>query len=176
MGARLQYWASAVAGVAICLAAFRFAPGKEESSTLTPASNLSRAASTLTAKPAAASPQTPKRLETKGVSAPVPGALLQRFSDPEANVRLRALEKLESLGVCNDQSLAILTAFLSDSDPRIRAYAALRLGSYSMAAIEAVPVLKQLAFTDPNELVRSRAKDALVNIRLYDFSPINVGL
>ena len=174
MGARWRCWAWALLSVAICLGAFRFSGGNEGS--LVPRSpDISPAETIPDAQPATSLPQTAKRRERTTGWEPVPHALLQRFSDPDANVRLRALKQLNGLGVSTAESISILTAFLADADPRIRAYAALRLGSYSMAATDAVPVLKELAFTDPNDLVRSRAKDALVNIRLYDFSPMTTG-
>ena len=71
----------------------------------------------------------------------------------------------------NSERISLLTACLSDSDPRIRAHAALRLGSFRLAAMDAVPMLKQLAQTETDDLVRARVKDALYNIRMYDYSP-----
>jgi HEAT repeat protein len=97
--------------------------------------------------------------------------LLQELSDPDVNVRLRAVKALEELHLPNTECVRLLTACLSDSDPRIRAYAALRLGSFRFVAIDAVPTLKQLAQTEPDEVVLSRVKDALYNIRMYDYSP-----
>ena len=37
--------------------------------------------------------------------------------------------------------------------------------------MDAVPMLKQLAQTETDDLVRARVKDALYNIRMYDYSP-----
>ena len=99
-------------------------------------------------------------------------AVLQRLSDPDPNIRLKSLEELDLLELPRTESVPLLTTCLSDADSRIRASAALRLGSLSMLAMEAVPTLKHLARTDTDELVRSRAKDALYNIRLYDYSPM----
>lgn len=101
-------------------------------------------------------------------------AMLQRLSDPDSNIRLKTLEKLDALELPKTESVPLLTTCLSDADSRVRAYAALRLGSLSMLAMDAVPTLKHLARTDTDELVRSRAKDALYNIRLYDYSPITM--
>ena len=53
----------------------------------------------------------------------------------------------------------------------IRAEAAFRLGTYRQAALDAAPALKKVAREDEDDLVRSRAKDALFNIRVYDFGP-----
>lgn len=97
-------------------------------------------------------------------------AMLQRLSDPDANVRLKTLEALEVLKLPENETVPLLITCLADVDPRVRASAALRLGSLSMAARDAVPALKHLAKMDSDELVRSRAKDALFNIRFYDFS------
>ena len=95
-------------------------------------------------------------------------SLLQRLSDPDPNLRLAALESLEKIELPATDRVALLTAALSDADPRIRAHAALRLGSFHVVALDAVPALKQLAQNDPDDLVRSRVKEALYNIRLYD--------
>ena len=99
-------------------------------------------------------------------------AILQRLSDPDSNIRLKTLEELDALELPKAESVPLLTTCLSDADSRVRAYAALRLGSLRMLAMDAVPTLKHLARTDTDELVRSRAKDALCNIRLYDYSPM----
>ena len=108
---------------------------------------------------------------------PMPGLnqgfakLLQQLSDPDANVRLSAILSLEQSELPNNERVSLLTGCLSDSDSRVRAHAALRLGSFRVAAIEAVPMLKQLAESDPDDVVRARVKDALYNIRMYDYSP-----
>jgi hypothetical protein len=94
---------------------------------------------------------------------------LMRLSDPDPSVRLGALEHLVTLDLPTSELVPHLTACLNDREPRIRAFAATELGFISMAASEAVPVLKQLAEFDADERVRDRAKDALYNIRLYDF-------
>ncbi|MGZ8919374.1 MAG: HEAT repeat domain-containing protein [Limisphaerales bacterium] len=96
--------------------------------------------------------------------------MLQRLSDPDASVRLKTLEELDVLKLPEKDLVPLLTTCLADVDPRVRAFAALRLGSLSIAASDAVPALKHLAKMDSDELVRSRAKDALFNIRFYDFS------
>ena len=98
-------------------------------------------------------------------------SIIRHLSDPDANIRISALEELGNLNLAQLDLLPLLIACLNDSDSRIRADAALRLGALRMSAGDAVPALKQLAFTDTNELVRSRAKDALYNIRFYDFGP-----
>jgi HEAT repeat protein len=97
--------------------------------------------------------------------------LLQQLSDPEVNVRLSAVETLEGLELPSSERVTLLTACLSDSDPRIRAHAALRLGSLRLAAVDALPVLKQLAQIETDDVVRARVRDALYNIRMYDYSP-----
>ena len=104
-------------------------------------------------------------------SDPAFAKLLQQFSDPDADVRLNAAEALEKLEMPNTERISLLSACLSDSDPRIRAHAALKLGSFRVAAMDAVPILKQLEQTESDELVRARVKDALFNIRMYDYSP-----
>jgi hypothetical protein len=95
--------------------------------------------------------------------------ILRRLSDPEADIRLAALDSLVTQRLGIHDALPLLIACLNDPEPRIRARAALEVGSLRLAAGDAVPALKQLAFTDTNEVVRSRAKDALYNIRFYDF-------
>ena len=104
-------------------------------------------------------------------SDPAFAKLLQQLSDPDADIRLTAVEALEKLEIPHSDRVPLLTACLSDADPRIRAHAALKLGSIRLAAIEAVPILKQLEQTETDELVRARVKDALFNIRMYDYSP-----
>jgi hypothetical protein len=95
--------------------------------------------------------------------------IVRHLSDPDAHIRLAALEHLDNLKLNPEDILPLFIACLNDSDAEIRANAALRLGTLRMAAADAVPALKQLAFNDTDELVRSRAKDALYNIRFYDF-------
>lgn len=99
-------------------------------------------------------------------------AVLQQLSDPDPKVRLAALDRLEHLRPAAPDAIPVLNTCLHDSDPDVRAKAALQLGAYRMLAADAVPELKRLAFGDNNEIVRSRAKDALYNIRLYDYSPL----
>lgn len=101
--------------------------------------------------------------------------ILQRLSDPDTGIRLEALEDLRRLGPHANEAVPVLISCLQDLDPQVRAYAATQLGAHRMAAADAVPRLKSLAFNDSDDVVRSRAKDALYNIRLYDFSPDNVG-
>jgi HEAT repeat protein len=98
--------------------------------------------------------------------------LLQQLSDPDAKVRLATLEKLDNSELSNTEQVSLLTGCLLDSDARIRAHAALRLGSFRATAIEAIPALKQLAESESDDLVRARVKDALYNIRMYDYSPL----
>ena len=106
-------------------------------------------------------------------SAPVlTTALLQKLSDPEATVRLQTLHRLQALELADDELLPILTACLADRDPAVRAFAADQMGQRRIAAAGAVPALKLLAKTDTDEWVRSRAREALLNIRIYDYSPI----
>ena len=97
--------------------------------------------------------------------------LLQQLSDPDVNIRLSAVETLDGLDLPSSERVTLLTACLSDSDPRIRAHAALGLGSLRLAAVDAVPVLKHLAQIETDDVVRARVKDALYNIRMYDYSP-----
>jgi hypothetical protein len=96
--------------------------------------------------------------------------ILQRLSDPDPQVRLKTLEQIEALDLPGSERVPLLIGCLADADSRVRALAATRLGFLSMTASDAVPALKQLVQTDTDELVRSRAKDALYNIRLYDYS------
>jgi HEAT repeat protein len=95
--------------------------------------------------------------------------ILQNLSDPDSNIRLHALNQMAALKLEIEDVLPLLIACLHDSEARVRAEAALHLGTLGMPANDAVAVLKQVAFTDTNDLVRSRAKDALYNIRFYDF-------
>ena len=98
-------------------------------------------------------------------------ALLQRLSDPDKDVRLAAIGELAELHPTASDAVPVLNSCLQDTDPEVRASAVLQLGSYRMLAADCVPQLKLLAFNDDSDLVRSRAKDALYNIRLYDYSP-----
>lgn len=102
----------------------------------------------------------------------LPAALLQALSDPDVSVRLDALRQLAALKKQDSEVIATLIACLSDPEASVRAFAVARLGAFRMAASDAVPRLKELARDDPNEQVRSRARDALYNIRLYDYSPL----
>ena len=102
----------------------------------------------------------------------VPAELLLALSDPDAAVRLEAVGRVSSLELNKSESIMLLIACLNDSDPGVRAVSALQLGALRMEAMDAVPTLKRLAKDDEDETVRSRAKDALYNIRFYDFSPI----
>lgn len=101
--------------------------------------------------------------------------ILQRLSDPDTGIRLEALEDLRRFGPHANEAVPVLISCLQDRDPQVRASAATQLGALRMAAADAVPQLKLLAFNDDDDSVRSRAKDALYNIRLYDFSPDKVG-
>jgi len=116
------------------------------------------------------SPAPPRLAESNGTE-PAFAKLLQQLSDPDAEVRLIAVEELDHLEAPDSERVSLLTACLSDTDARIRAHAALRLGSFRVAAIDAVPTLKQMQETETDEIVRARVKDALFNIRMYDYSP-----
>src|SRR5687768_5705559 len=85
------------------------------------------------------SPAPPLSAESNGAD-PAFAKLLQLLSDPDAEVRLTAVEALDNLEISVGERVSLLTACLSDSDPRIRAHAALRLGSFRVAAIDAVPI------------------------------------
>ncbi|HEX7863099.1 MAG TPA: HEAT repeat domain-containing protein [Verrucomicrobiae bacterium] len=99
----------------------------------------------------------------------LPQSVLLQLSDPDAKVRRSALTFLPVLTPPNYDVVPILTACLNDTDADVRATAAEQLSAMRMSAIAAVPKLKELAKLDLNERVQSRAKDALYNIRGYDF-------
>lgn len=94
--------------------------------------------------------------------------LLQELTDTDAQIRLSAIDSLKQEAP-DDSFIGALTACLSDSEPTIRAAAATELARYRFSAMEAVPQLKILAQSDPDESVRFRAKEALFNIRLHDY-------
>lgn len=120
-------------------------------------------------KQAAATSQLP----SSSVEPRIWSALLQRLSDPDKNIRLAAIRELEELRPAASDAVPVLNSCLQDPDPEVRASAVVQLGSYRMLAADSVPQLKLLAFGDDSDLVRSRAKDALYNIRLYDYSPFS---
>ena len=168
-GVRARVWIGAFLGVLIITFALQLVHWKERSS----------------AERRNVTPSPGERYGVLEVTSPAPPAtnfpvhglnqgfaeLLQQLSDPDANVRLAAILSLEQSELPNNERVSLLTGCLSDSDSRVRAHAALRLGSFRVAAIEAVPMLKQLAESDPDDVVRARVKDALYNIRMYDYSP-----
>ncbi len=167
-GVRVRVWIGALLGVTVFCVALQLArktgstaPNAESKKNLNEA--LSVSAHISPAPPVATVPQ-------NGFD-PTYAKLLQELSDPDVNVRVRAVETLDKLDLPNSECVSLLTGCLSDSDARIRAHAALRLGSFRLAAMDAVPTLKQLAQTESDDLVRARVKDALYNIRMYDYSP-----
>lgn len=103
-------------------------------------------------------------------------ATLQLLSDPDPERRLEAAKKLDHLELGTGEVVAALTTCLRDTDANVRAHAVVRLGLMRLAAMDAVPVLKDMVQTDPVEQVRSHAKDALYNIRGYDYAPTAVEL
>ena len=167
-GVRPRIWVFTVLGVTLAFLAGRprNEPVKHSSEQLSPSditSSMAASKAESTHPPRAASSHT-------NSTAALP-AIIRHLSDPDANIRFSALEELSTLKLGQQDLLPLLIACLNDSHPRVRASAALHLGALRMSAGDAVPALKQLAFTDTNELVRSRAKDALYNIRFYDFGP-----
>jgi HEAT repeat protein len=103
-------------------------------------------------------------------------AILQGLSDPDAEKRLEAAKRLDLLDLGSGEFVAHLIPCLRDADAKVRAHAAVKLGMMRVAAMDAVPVLKEVAKEDSDENVRSHAKDALYNIRGYDYSPISIQL
>ena len=101
----------------------------------------------------------------------LPQSILLQLSDPDADVRRSALSLVPILTPTNYDVVPILTACLNDADPEIRAAATQQLSEMRLRASAAVPKLKELAKFDSDERVQSRAKDALYNIRGYDYSP-----
>lgn len=94
--------------------------------------------------------------------------LLQELTDTDTQIRLSAIDSLKREPL-DDSIIPALIACLSDSEPMVRAAAATELARYRFSAMEAVPQLKILAQSDPDESVRFRAKEALYNIRLHDY-------
>lgn len=162
-GVRVRVWMGALISAGIFCALVQVARPKPNSPAASSTSTPSVSEAIRPAPPPAPAP-------SSGFD-PTFAKILQQLSDPDANVRLATVEALEKLEVPNSERISLLTACLSDSDPRIRAHAALRLGSFRLAAMDAVPMLKQLAQTETDDLVRARVKDALYNIRMYDYSP-----
>ena len=165
-GVRPRIWALIALGVGAAYLGSRFADK-------TPSTEPSARTPSLTGLESPILTATPSRqlLPPTTHSSTNDAQILQSLSDPDSNIRLRALNQMAALKLENQDVLPLLIACLHDSEARVRAEAALQLGALGMPANDAVAVLKQLAFTDTNDLVRSRAKDALYNIRFYDFGP-----
>jgi len=166
-GIRARIWGIVVLGTAVVYLAARFSH-KPTSSISTPVPPDT------VAPPIVAS--MPGRTGAKAINATShsnsdAATIVHNLSDPDPGIRLQALVQLQALKPSPQDVLPLLIACLNDSDAHVRAETALCLGALRMAANDAVPALKQLAFSDTNELVRSRAKDALYNIRFYDFGP-----
>jgi HEAT repeat protein len=87
-------------------------------------------------------------------------------------IRLQAIADWTRIEKDLGELVPLLATCLDDSDPEVRARAAFELGLLRMMASDAVPQLKALALNDSVDRVRSHARDALYNIRLYDFGPI----
>lgn len=161
-------WFVSVLGIALVWSLSKIAPGSEDTSADTSvASPPAQVAATQAPErpPSLPAPMRPAIPESQSV----PAALVQALSDPEAPVRSKALANLPAMRLEAAALLPLLAACLSDSDPRIRAEAIIQMGKLGMRAAEAVPLLKRILEEDPDETVRERAKDALHNIRGYDF-------
>jgi hypothetical protein len=117
--------------------------------------------------------RSPQAMANGSLSTKPPGELPQSvlldLSDPDVNVRRSALSVLRVVAPPQYDLVPILTACLNDSDAVVRAGAVEQLSAMRFKAAAAVPKLKELLSDDPDEVVQSRAKDALYNIRGYDF-------
>lgn len=165
-GVRPRFWVFTVLGVV-----FAFLVGQPRNEPIEQTSEQQLYSEITATLPAKIPEQPQPTISSRTNSIAALPAIIRHLSDPDANIRFTALEELSTLKLAPHDLLPLLIACLNDSDPRIRADAALRLGALRLIAGDAVPALKQLAFTDTNDLVRSRAKDALYNIRFYDFGP-----
>jgi hypothetical protein len=96
--------------------------------------------------------------------------LVQALSDPDPHVRQDALDELEGIRPSREEILPTLIACLRDVNPEVRGKAILMISQFGLEAMEAVPVLKCLSKEDTDPKVRSRAADALYNIRFYDYA------
>ena len=94
------------------------------------------------------------------------GMSIKDLADPDASVRLHAVQTLRRYGVDDEEAVAALMGALGDSDERVRRAAALALLAIDRIgpeAKEAVPVLIA-ALEDPDARVRSDAAEALGRI------------
>lgn len=92
----------------------------------------------------------------------------ERYVGPQI---VNALPVELSSGVDDETLVPELMERLSAPFPETRKAAADLLGKQGFAAATAIPALKQLAQSDPEEEVRERAREALMNIRGFSAPP-----
>jgi len=88
-------------------------------------------------------------------------ALAALTSDASVDVRRRAVEVLDALGV-TDAAVAVVASAQRDSDPGVRAAACHALGTFG--DMSASSVLQTIATSDSNGFVRDQAKFALLRL------------
>jgi len=119
--------------------------------------------------------QSPRRSDSQVVARDQTGS---GFLPPETAFDLLDIGVFSPFGLAetafnpdDESSIPELIECLRHPSPPVRAAAALALGAQRFGALEAIPVLKELAHDDSDDVVRRRASDALYNIRLYDWGP-----
>jgi HEAT repeat protein len=91
------------------------------------------------------------------------GSLAALTTDPTPFVRRRALEVLDGLSALGRDSVAAVAAVAqNDTDADVRAIACHALGTFGNASV--LPLLQNLAQTDPNQFVRDQARIAALRL------------
>lgn len=85
------------------------------------------------------------------------------LTNSNADVRRNALDLLDALDA-TDALAAVTAAAQNDSDATVRAEACHALGTFGTAAQSALPVLQELAMSDPDTFVRDAAQIAIQRI------------
>lgn len=86
------------------------------------------------------------------------------LKDKDIWMRMFAAQTIEVIEPESTKVVGVLTTALSNSDPKVRGYAAFYLGEQGKEASSAVPKLRDLEANDPDAEVRAYATDALRKI------------
>ena len=123
------------------------------------------------ADPLKASPDSHKApLALRKIGEPAVPALAEMLSEPNKEVRRRAIGTLVGMGPKAGAAVPAVVQALEDSESSIRQMAALTLGQIGSAAGEVVPALTT-ALKDPDPPVRGAAAQSLGNLRAQEALP-----